>query len=84
MTANIETIKSNGFIVPKNTSETILNYLYMVARHGAVIYRPHKNEDVTEEFKAVANFIGLTTFSNETGVCFFNENAKSVNKHWMG
>lgn len=83
MTETISTIRSNGFIVPKETSETVLNHLYLVARHGAVIYRPSKNEDVSEEFKSVAKFIGLTIFSNDDGLCFVNEHGSGINKHWM-
>lgn len=79
----VETFRSNGFTIPKGTSETIVNHLYMVARHGVVIYRPTKNEDVSEEFKKVAQFIGLTIFSNEAGLCFVNEHGSGSNRHWM-
>ena len=64
MTEQIEYIKSNGFKIPKSTSETVRAHLYLLGRHGAVIYRPTKNEDVSEEFKSVAQSLGITIFSN--------------------
>jgi hypothetical protein len=83
MTEQIEYIKSNGFKIPKSTSETVRAHLYLLGRHGAVIYRPSKNEDVSEEFKSVAQSLGITIFSNNGGYCFVNESGAGGPTGWM-
>ena len=84
MTETTEYIKSNGFKIPKNTSESVRAHLYLLGRHGAVIYRPSPKEDFSAEFKSVAQSLGITIFSNEAGYCFVNENGAGGHKGWMG
>ena len=76
-------IRSNGFKIPKETSDLVKNYLYLVSRNGAVIYRRKDNEkDITEELVSVAIFLGLTIFTNEGGIMFVNEKGAGGNKSW--
>ncbi len=83
MVEEIEYVKCYGFKIPKGTSDTIINHLYVMSRHGAVIYRPSPMEDVSVEFKSVAHSIGITIFQNECGYCFINEKGAGGNKAWM-
>ena len=83
MTEQIEYVKCYGFKIPKGTSETITHHLYLLARHGAVIYRPNPKQDVSAEFKSVAHNLGITIFQNEGGYCFINEEGIGGNKAWM-
>ena len=85
-------IRSNGFKIPKETSDLVKNYLYLVSRNGAVIYRRKDNEkDITEELVSVAIFLGLTIFTNDGGgsinknnggIMFVNEKGAGGNKSW--
>ncbi len=83
MVEEIEYVKSYGFKIPKGTSDTIINHLYLLSRHGVVIYRPVPKEDVSVEFKSVAHTLGITIFQNEGGYCFINEKGVGGNKAWM-
>lgn len=76
-------IRSNGFKIPKETSDLVKNYLYLVSRNGAVIYRrKDKEADITEELVSVAIFLGLTIFTNDGGIMFVNEKGAGGNKSW--
>ena len=85
-------IRSNGFKIPKETSDLVKNYLYLVSRNGAVIYRrKDKEKDITEELVSVAIFLGLTIFINDGGgsinknnggIMFVNEKGAGGNKSW--
>jgi hypothetical protein len=68
-----EYTKSDGFKIPKNTSYTVRRYLTFLGMNGAVVYRPTKYENVSEEFKNVAQILGFTVFSNGDAYCFVNE-----------
>jgi hypothetical protein len=65
--------KSDGFKIPKDTSYTVRRHLTFLGLNGAVVYRPTKYEDVSEEFKTVAQMLGFTVFSNGDAYCFVNE-----------
>jgi len=76
-------IRSNGFKIPKETSDLVKNYLYLVSRNGAVIYRrKDKEADITEELVNVAILLGLTIFTNDGGIMFVNEKGAGGNKSW--
>ena len=49
-----EYTKSDGFKIPKDTSYTVRRHLTFLGWNGAVVYRPTMYEDVSEEFKTVA------------------------------
>ena len=68
-----EYTKSDGFKIPKDTSYTVRRHLTFLGWNGAVVYRPTKYEDVSEEFKTVAQMLGFTVFSNGDAYCFVNE-----------
>jgi hypothetical protein len=76
-------IRSNGFKIPKETSDLVKNYLYLVSRNGAVIYRRKDKEvDITEELVNVGISLGLTIFTNDGGIMFVNEKGAGGNKSW--
>jgi hypothetical protein len=83
MTINEELIRHNGFNIPKTTSEMVKNYLYILSRNGAVIYRPSEKENLTEEFVSIANRLNLTVFANDDGIAVFNEKGDGGQKKWQ-
>lgn len=76
-------IRHNGFIIPKTTSETVKNYLYLLSRNGAVIYKPSEKENLTDEFISLADSLKLTVFSNPKGIAIFNESGVGGQKTWQ-